>query len=269
MKNKQPLGFSYDKLVIGSNLEAVYFAHNQKCKLISTRNLCPLEFETFPEEYKFNSTPYEFWSQQVFEMSMAGYIPISNAASIYLVDKNKLKVVTETEKIIYITFNHLYVFDDHELYDIPVETDTINKNVTTYDFFYYKNFKTLNNAKKTDDIHFYLYKLKKYCIIKTECHEDEIPEEYSVRLKTLSRFKEEKPDKKKVFEHIRRHILYHRQNVRQDTENITFCYSDFYTLFRFSKKRQKIDYMKYLRIKMDLKWPTIIWQELFQSQDNP
>jgi hypothetical protein len=268
MNNKQPLVLSCDDIVIGSSLEAVFFAHNLKCKLLFTRNLCPFEFEVFPSEYNFNCTPYEFWSQHMFELSMAGYIPISNAVTIYLVDKNRLKVVTETENIVYIDFKHMYVFDDNELYDIPIETDTVDKHVTIYDFFYYKRFNKLRDTKSTEDTHFYVHKMKKYCIVKTIANESEIPEEYTVRLRTLSKFKEEKPDKKKIFEHIKRYIVYHRRNVRQDTENITFCYPDFYTLYRFSKKRQKIDYMRYLRTKMDLKWPTIIWQELFPSQDN-
>jgi hypothetical protein len=261
--NKMPLVLSYDNLVIGSSLEALYFAHNLKIHVIWTQNQCPLIYEKC-EDYGLGDSPHFIWEQLSFQLSIGGYMPFDDRIkTIYYLDKETLKAVTKQESIIYIKFKHLYVFDDKEFFDIPVESGRTTDKQTIYDIFYTRRITGLygdiypENSLITTAYH---YKEKRRNNFLTKCESHIAPEPYMVRLKLIDALNKDpliKINKQMVVEHKQR-ILYDKSvGIREDFDNVTFIYNDIATMHAFSNKRSRIDYMKYFRMKLGIEWKSI------------
>ena len=52
--------------------------------------------------------------------------------------------------------------------------------------------------------------------------------------------------------HIKRDIIEYGQNVYENFDNCEFIYDDCKTIYELNQGRHKIDYMKYLRLKMGI-----------------
>lgn len=261
--NKAPLTLTYDNLVIGSSLEALYFAHNLKMHVIWTRNMCPLIYETCVD-YGLGDNPCFIWEQLSFQLSMGGYIPFDDRVrNIYYLDSETLKIVTKQENIMLVKFKNLYVFDDTEFFDIPVESGRTTDKKDIYDIFHtrrivgeHRSLYPENSAIKAA----YHYKIKKKIHYLAKSQAVEPQEIYFIRLKLLEELKQNqdlKIGKNMVVEHQQRIIIDRSVGIHEDFDNVSFVYNDIEYMHLFSYKRSRIDYMKYLRIKLGIEWKSI------------
>lgn len=253
MLDRKPLELTYDNLVIGSSLEAVLFAFYNKLKIIYTRNLQPSDVEQI-DDFGLGTNKKNIWDKHVFQLAMAGYIPFENKIkNIRYVDANTVKLVSVGDLYYIIKFSNLYVFDDYEFLDIPTSYKSTSKDYRLIDNFTY-NVKKISrenfqrNNKFINQIMFHEKEKKLSVVSYTKKDKiDELPE-HLVKIKTESFL----DIKNLELEHVDRLVIDLGQNVYDDFDNVTFVYTDAKLMYDFHRRWVKIDYMKYLRLKMKL-----------------
>lgn len=246
--------FIFDKLVIGNNLEAVLCCFYNKLNLIYTRNSIPDESDII-QNYGLGSSRRDIWLNHTFQLSVAGYIPFQDKVlHIVYLDKETLKIVTKEENIYYIKFKELYVFDDFNILNLPVDLKRASENVRMIDTFK----STEGNVEELESIESKT-KFMNHIILKNNM------------VKVISYVKKEDIDKYEAFlvkikvenilssvdneielEHSNREIYDLEKNVYEDFDNVTFSYADDKLMYEIRKKHVKIDYMKYFRMKLGI-----------------
>jgi hypothetical protein len=125
--------FQFDKIVIGSSLEAILFAFNNNLRLIFSEAERPFRFDYFAPDLDLSCVKMEhstqtlktfgdditvglpkemLWERLLFFLSLDGKVPLSNLCkSMRLGDKN-LICSNEYSKIAEINFNTCYYFGD-------------------------------------------------------------------------------------------------------------------------------------------------------------
>ncbi len=245
-----------DRIVIGSSLEAVLCAFYNKLKLIYTRNLQPDVHDTI-EDYGLGTSKHDAWNKHTFQLSLAGYTPFGDKIKhIRYVDKNTIKVITKEEGVYTVIFQELYVFDDHEFLDIPPHLSSDKDEVRILDWFKVvegdiSSHESIQNKNRfINQIIFYKDK-KEVCVVsyvKTE--ELDSKQEHLVRVKTESILSN--PGNDIILDHRDRQIFDLGKNIYEDFDNVTFSYADHKIMYDLRRVRAKIDYMKYLRIKLGI-----------------
>jgi len=255
-KQKTPLTLHYDQLVIGGTLEAFYFAHTFNCPLIYSLDEPPFSFEQHPEV----GNKLKLWYNLNFLINLSGNNPFAeNCKSIYYLDKETLKIITRNDKIFYVKYKRLWIFDDLGCHDLPVDPEEKNVdceildsfrildswNPHTNDIYREDNilkefhfFKNKPHSKKTKFKHFYVLSIIPISEL------SKLPE-YFIRIRA-----EQILGSKKI-EHVKRMIRV-RQTQYTDAENIYFCDIKFDDMFPFSHFRKKITYQKYLKGRLKL-----------------
>ncbi len=266
-----PLEIKYDKIVIGSSLEAFLFAFYGKHKILYTRQQIPDHLEKI-EEYGLGTSKLDAWNKIAIQLSMGGYVPFENKIKhIRYVDANTLKVITHEETVCTIIFNKLYVFDDLNFLDLPPSLKTTSDKVKILDWFYaergylhdhdYIENKSdfmnqvvfFKNGRHKDSGH------KDICVV-SRCVQQDIDKypEHLVRIKTENLMRKlgiETATKWKTYIkiiHMKRDIISYGQNIYENFDNVEFIYDDAKFIYQINQRRVKIDYMKYLRLKLGL-----------------
>jgi len=266
--NKQPLKLSYDNLIIGSSLEAVFFAYQTSTPLISTRLQRPLFFEEFEENFDVGLNKLEAWNKYIFILSLVGLVPFSDKIKhLRYLDEKNIKVVTFDDVSINITFNRLFVFDDNAFYDLPNDNGVTTNNTMVVDWmkvvapirhqmqFIDRDNKFMNRILFYDVGYQYSIGPKKDCLAVSYLTESQTENDkyadYVVRLKTESILKEKISNKISV-EHLRRDIIKLGKNKYQNFDNVIFMDCEPKTAWQFGNKRAKINYQRYLISKLGL-----------------
>ena len=129
---ERALEIAYDKLVIGSDLSALAFCHE---------NECPALFKYVLRPYQYNEKEnwqrqMQLWDELAYALSLR-YFPLSDKIySFRLEDDNLLKVVTKQNVVCKIKFNELYISDDRDIEGLPSpigKTDTNNWVIDWFD----------------------------------------------------------------------------------------------------------------------------------------
>ena len=128
------INFSYDKVVIGSSLEALTYAFLNNLPVIHTKICKPHFLERFKDDQNLSMFEIDnkqitlktnnkaipvgikkifLWEKLYFNLSLSGLIPLeSKCVSIRLSD-NIIRASTSKARLAKIKFNQLIIFDDH------------------------------------------------------------------------------------------------------------------------------------------------------------
>ena len=98
-----------EKLVIGSELNALVYAHNNNCSLIFSK-LNPPHF--FEYSNFFRGRKIEIWDSLCFLLSLSGQLPLADKVDSIRVDNKLVSVSTKNNRSIKIGFDKLIVFDE-------------------------------------------------------------------------------------------------------------------------------------------------------------
>ena len=263
---KMPLEFQYDNLVIGASLEALLFSFYNRFKTIYTRRLQPHHLDKI-EDYGQGTDKLNIWNRHALQLGIAGYFPFENKIKhIRYKDSNTIKVITNDENSYTIKFNKLYIFDDHEILDLPPHKDSTSKEIRIVDYFETLNtrkhcLESIQNRTKFMNQIIFVPKNEKYntnkVIVVSYLNKnkiDDVPdslvkvklESYldSIGIKLASQYK------KVNIEHTKRDIIELGVNIYDDFDNVEFAYSDPKIIYMMNLRRVKIDYMKYFRLKL-------------------
>lgn len=252
-----PLEFKFDKIVIGASLEALLCAFYNKFKILYTRSLIPDEYDIV-EDYGLGSKRKETWEKHMFQMSIAGHVPFSDKIKhIRYVDRDTIKVVTKEEGVYTVKYNELYIFDDYNLLDLPVNSKKSNKNIRILDWFRVvegsieNNDSIFNRTKLFNQIVFNKKDDSDLCVI-SYLKDNKLNdfEEHICRVKTENMLSAE--DNNISLLHIKREIIPIDKELYDDFDNVIFSYTEEKYMYELHYRRARIDYMKYLRIKLGI-----------------
>lgn len=270
MINKR-LQINLGNVVIGSSLEALLYAYYNKYKVIFTKRQVPDQFDEYVD-FGLGPTADSVWNKYMFLLTLAGYVPFSDTVKhIQYVDLNTLKIVTHEESVVYIKYDNLYVFDDKQFLDLPVSLKTTSDRVRIVDWFrvetgaiHEHNF-VQNKTNFMNQVIFFRNKINKslkrkdVCVV-SYCKKDKIEEypEHLVKIKTEQLMCDlgiETATKHKVsisIDHRIREIKEFGKNVYEDFDNVKFIYDDARFIYQTNQRRRKIDYMKYVSMKLGI-----------------
>ena len=125
------LELEYDKLVIGSDLNALSYSYYNNAHIISCRNNKPISFDIEDGwEYKI-----DLWSKYAFHLSHNGLMPFGDKINVIRLEENLLKAVTKENLLIKIKYNNLFLSDDYMVEGLPpIYYETDNK-ILIHDYF--------------------------------------------------------------------------------------------------------------------------------------
>lgn len=246
-----PLEINYDNLIIGSSLEAILFCYYNKYTLLYTRNLQPSNIEKI-EDFGLGISKKQIWDDHMFLLSIAGYIPFENKIKhIRYISKNNIVVISNDDLVYNVTYNKLYLFDDYNFLDLPITTLSTSEDCRVIDLFSNKfKFSNIENIDREEKIINQIIFDKKTVSVVSLVKKQDIEKypEHLIKIKTESLLKIPKIN----LDHNSRQIIDLGQNLYEDFDNVKFMYGDSKLIYDFYKKRSKIDYLKYLKLKMRL-----------------
>lgn len=248
----KPQEFNYDKIIIGSSLEAFLFSYFNKIKVMYTRNNQPDSFERI-KEFGLGTNKRDIWNKYAFQLSLSGYIPFSDSIKhIQYISNNTLKVVTREDHVYTVSYKQLYVFDDYNFFDIPVSTSSTSVKYRVIDTFSYnsKKLDKENIQSENDFLNQIIFHNTKKITTVSFVEKDEIDnfQHHLIKIKLESLLNIRSLN----LDHQIREIIDLGQNVYDDFENVIFVYTDAELIYLFHRKNAKIDYLKYLKLKMEL-----------------
>lgn len=252
-----PLEMNFDKIVIGSSLEALLCAFYNKFKILYTRTLMPDEYDLV-EDYGLGPNRKAAWEKHMFQLSLAGYTPfVDKIKHIRYVNRDTIKVITKEEGVYTIKYNELYIFDDYNFLDLPVNAKKSNKNIRILDWFRLEKGKVdqeepiFNRTKLLNQIIIDKKEDSDICVV-SYAKDNKLSEfeEHVCRIKTENMLSS---DFNKIrLTHIKREIIPIDKELYDDFDNIIFSYTEEKYMYELRRIRAKIDYMKYLRIKLGI-----------------
>lgn len=239
-------------IVIGSSLEAVLFSYYNKYKLLYTKNMQPLFIEEI-EDFGLGTDKKIIWDKHIFLLSLAGYVPFENKIKhLRYIDKNNLVVITNKDHVYNINYNKLYIFDDADFLDLPLSISSTSSLCRIIDFFSYngKKIETENILRKDDFLNQIVFEDKRKILTVSYCTKDKLDNfpEHLMKIKLDGILS----DKKIKIDHYKREIFDLGRNIYNNFDNVEFIYDDAKTIFTFHKRWVKIDYLKYLKLKLSL-----------------
>ncbi len=151
--------YEYDKLVIGSDLSALMYAHINNIPVIYTEPKVYHFFEAFDPELVVGQiasglrsrdivapngpipvgvSKQVVWARLIYLLSLSGLLPLSDKAkTIRIEDESTLRVSTEYSRFVKFKFNELLVFHDNNIEGIPTQ-----KQETKYEVLDWMNVKS-------------------------------------------------------------------------------------------------------------------------------
>ena len=255
INKQQPLTFHYDQLVLGGTLEALYFAHTLDLPIVYVEALKPYFFEVHGEV----GNKAKLWDDLNLLLNLAGKNPLpNNCQSITYVDENTLKLINKNDKIFYVKFNRLWVFDDIRVNNLPVIGEDVECDQEIID-----HFKILDGWNpETEHIYRDDQIIKEFHFFKEKPHKrlrfkhfyvvSKVPYGTASRIPDyFIRIRCEQILGSKRLEHLKR-MTRIRLPKFTDTPTLKFCDITFEEMYPFSLKRRKITYQKYLKGKLKL-----------------
>jgi hypothetical protein len=223
---------SYDRLVVGGNLTAIEYAHQNNLPIVFAASKPPFYFD--PE--------IKNWNQKLFTLGLAGLHPLADRASTLRVeDEHTLKAIVGSREQ-RIKFKKLIVFDDEDLTGLPVPKKKIKKCLVL-DWMTPKSCTAhdieglTSNSDFVKEIIFYPERCHsgRALLVKSVIRREKLESyEYSA---TYARFKAEKMmkdagligkrngDYHLLLKSVKREIKQYKMPEYEDTETIKFIYN--------------------------------------------
>ncbi len=147
--------FEYDKIVVGSTLEAIVYAFFEDCPILYTEARCPTRFDfldpkldlsfvklpkqnktlsTFDKKITVGTQKLLLWERLLFLLSLRGHVPLSNLCkNMRHVDSNII-CSNEYSKIMEIKFNKCFYFGDSNTNGFTQKTKFDSDTYLCYDY---------------------------------------------------------------------------------------------------------------------------------------
>ncbi len=103
-----------DKIVLGSSIDALSFAFKNDLPFIATRFIPP---------HKFQPERQELWRKLLFSLSLSNNNLLTDKIQSVTVEDDHLRIITKDKTRLFLYFNFLYVFDDHNVVGFGAPTD--------------------------------------------------------------------------------------------------------------------------------------------------
>ena len=147
--------FEYDKVVIGSCLDAVLYAFSNQYPIFFTRPIRPFQFDYFPPNTELQSlkidhklktltTPHGkkeigppkeiLWERLLYLLSLEGNNPLSNLCHNMRYDGERVVCSNEYSKIFEFKFNECFYFGDQSSYGFVSENILDDDSYMCYDY---------------------------------------------------------------------------------------------------------------------------------------
>jgi hypothetical protein len=136
--------YHWKELVIGENLNAIIYAHQNGSKIFSLHEPTILPFDHFYDEFDLGLigiengvSKYEIARQLTFNAALEGRIPFaSNLASVQVdSENNHIKAITKNSSVVSIYYDKLRIFNTDGIRGLPFETLPEPDNYTVLDWF--------------------------------------------------------------------------------------------------------------------------------------
>ena len=112
--------FVWENVVIGADIDAVRFAHDNKHFLIKNRE---------PHHHSYEDVEDE-WARRLYELYDLGLSPfVDKCTSVRVLPKKKLIKVFVGPGACVIKYNNLYLYDDHQVEGVSLNRDLIHYRV--------------------------------------------------------------------------------------------------------------------------------------------
>lgn len=125
------LELSYDKIVIGSDLDALSFSYSNNCHLIYIKLQKPIAFDILPGW----ENRIELWNKFAFNLSFGGYMPFVNKIDSIRLEDDYIKAITVDNLLLKIKYNKLYISDPYKVEGLPANHEHTNDKVIIQDYF--------------------------------------------------------------------------------------------------------------------------------------
>ena len=117
--------YQYDTIVIGGGLNAKIYAYYNKCPCICGNYASPFRFDMLQEEVVQglpgqNKNSLQSWETLNFILSLSGQLPMGDKATSLNIRDNVIKSTTKDSRLAKFEFNKLVVFDDTNVYGLPL-----------------------------------------------------------------------------------------------------------------------------------------------------
>ena len=103
--------FYFDKIVVGSALNAFSYSYKNNLPLVINK-LCP--------PHRFKPEEEQAWNKLYFLLSLAGLNILGDKVDSIRIDEKQLVIITSEFKVIKIQFNELIIFDDQSISGLPL-----------------------------------------------------------------------------------------------------------------------------------------------------
>ena len=117
--------YQYDTIVIGGGLNAKIYAYYNKCPCICGNYASPFRFDMLQEEVVQglpgqNKNSLQSWETLSFILGLSGQLPMGDKVVSLNIRDNVLKATTKDSRLGRFEFNKLIVFDDKDVYGLPL-----------------------------------------------------------------------------------------------------------------------------------------------------
>lgn len=200
---QRTLELSFDRLVIGSDLNAFAYCFVHRCPAIYLRVLSPYRYDRY-ETYDCDS---RLWNDLAFALNSENLLPFADKIVSLRLEQNVLKAVTKYGLVISLSFKQLIISDDYLLEGMPPPINKTSHDNWVIDWFNIKHGGIHEVNEITDDensfikkIYFYISnrtyinKTKKDCLTVSLISDKELAsgeyDENMARLKSIKMMKE-------------------------------------------------------------------------------
>lgn len=117
--------YEYDTIVIGGGLNAKVYAYYTKCPCICGNNVAPFRFDMLQKELVQklpgqNKNSLQNWEVLNFILGMSGQLPMGDKVTSLNIRDNIIKATTKDSRLAKFEFNKLVIFDDKDVYGLPL-----------------------------------------------------------------------------------------------------------------------------------------------------
>ena len=117
--------YQYDTIVIGGGLNAKVYSYYTKCPCICGSNAAPFRFDVLQAELVQglsgqDKNALQTWERLNFVLALAGQSPVGDKVASMNIRDHTLKATTLDSRLARFDFNKLVIFDDTNVYGLPL-----------------------------------------------------------------------------------------------------------------------------------------------------
>ncbi len=118
--------YQYDTIVVGGGLNAKIYAYYTKCPCICRSDAAPFRFDLLQERFMPEvqrggcSLALQVWEEINLILGLSGQLPMGDKVSSINIRDTTLKASTGNSRLGRFEFNKLVIFDDREVFGLPL-----------------------------------------------------------------------------------------------------------------------------------------------------